>query len=159
VVRNSIEQKSKAEAAKAKAKELGEEADRLRLAARGTEGLISEAIAKVDPRGLRFQDGRLVLDTVRGETFFGDLSDGERWRIALDIAIDAGGPGCVIPIEQGAWQDLDPSNRAAIARHAQERQVTILTAECDDGELRAEVFEPVKATNGKATTFAFGDDE
>ena len=113
-------------------------AARVRATADACEGALTEAISKVAPRGLRVRDGRLVVDTVRGETLFGELSHGERWRIALDIAIDALGEGSVLTVAQEAFESLDPENRAAIAEHARSRKTVILTAEADGEDLRVE---------------------
>jgi len=63
---------------------------------------------------------------------------GERWRIALEIAIAAVGEGGLLVIPQEAWEGLDPLNREAIAQQAKAALVVILTAECSDGELTAE---------------------
>ena len=41
----------------------------------------------------------------RSATFYADLSSGERWRIALDIAIQAVGTGGLLVIPQEAWED------------------------------------------------------
>lgn len=82
-----------------------------------------------------------MTTTKRGETFFNDLSAGERWKIALDVAIDAVGERGLIPLAQEAWEGLDPVNRRLIADHVRGRKVTVITAQCDAGELRAEPFE------------------
>ncbi|MBK8184671.1 MAG: AAA family ATPase [Candidatus Competibacteraceae bacterium] len=79
-------------------------------------------------------DGRLVTDTKRGATFYADLSAGERWRIALDIAIQAVGTGGLLVIPQEAWEGLDPANRAAIDAQAKAAKVVVLTAECSADE-------------------------
>jgi len=113
-------------------------ADALRTAAKGVDDVLSRAVAG---QGLRVKDGRLVTTTKRGETFFNDLSAGERWKIALDVAIDAVGERGLIPLAQEAWEGLDPVNRRLIADHVRGRKVTVITAQCDAGELRAEPFE------------------
>jgi hypothetical protein len=126
------------EAAKARAN--AQQADLYRDAAKGVDEIVSRSIAAVAPRGMGVKDGRLVVETDRGMELFSDLSAGERWRLALDVAIDAVGEDGVVPIAQEAWEGLDPQNRIAIAQHARERQVWICTAEADEGDLRAEVF-------------------
>lgn len=118
------------------------DADRLRGAARGCWEVVAEAVARVAPEGIRFDDGRLVLDTeARGTTYLADLSEGERWRIALPACIKAVGAGGVLAIAQEAWEGLDPTNRAAIVAAAKAGGVAIYTAEATDGEIRAEVVE------------------
>jgi hypothetical protein len=122
----------------AKAKQLRADAQKLRDAAKLTDEVLSEAVACAV---LRVDGGRLVTTTKRGATYYGDLSQGERWKIALDIASDRVGVGGLIVVEQPAWESLDPQNRRLIAEHAKSRRVVILTAEADDGELRSEVFQ------------------
>lgn len=124
------------------AKEHAAKALKLREAAKGTDEVLSGVVAKTGCP-LRVEAGRLVLDTRRGATYFADLSHGERWKMALDIAIDAVGAKGVLTIPQEAWESLDGINRDAIAEHVAGRGVVILTAEAsNDEELIAEVFEP-----------------
>jgi energy-coupling factor transporter ATP-binding protein EcfA2 len=110
----------------------------LRKAAAGVDAALSRAVAS---ESLRVVDGRLVTTTKRGDTYYADLSEGERWRVALDIAIEAVGERGVITIPQDAWEGLDPKNRAAVAQHLKGRKVTAITAEAADGELRAEAYD------------------
>lgn len=112
-------------------------AQRLRKAAAAADSVLSEIVAC---ESLRVEDGRLVTDTARGATYFADLSEGERWKIAIDLAADRVGEGGLIVIPQVAFESLDPTNREAIADHARRRRVNILTAEAADGELRAEAY-------------------
>lgn len=124
------------------AKEHAAKAAKLREAAKGTDEVLSSVVAKTGCP-LRVEAGRLVLDTKRGATYFAELSHGERWKMALDIAIDAVGPKGVLTIPQEAFESLDPTNRRLIADHVRGTGVVILTAEAsDDEELTAELFEP-----------------
>lgn len=120
------------------------DAEALRQAARGTDGVLAEMLAKVAPAGLTISDARLVLTLPDGtRKFYADLSDGERWKIALDLAIDALGDARVLAISQLAWEGLDIDARRAIDEHARQRQTVIVTAEADHDvvrELRAETF-------------------
>ncbi|MFH0810937.1 MAG: hypothetical protein V2A77_10805 [Pseudomonadota bacterium] len=122
------------------------DAVRLREAARATDDVLSQMVACPV---LRVDKGRLVTDSDRGVEPFAELSHGERWRIALDIAIDrldeleAAGADVhrlIVVSRQEAWEGLDETNRRAIHQHAIERRVTLLVAEATDGELRAEVY-------------------
>ena len=113
-------------------------AERLRDAAKLTDDVLSKAVASVGV--LRIEGGRLVLDTERGATYFHDLSDGERWKIAICIAAKSVGEGGVLVIDQVGWEGIDPNNRLLVDQYAKEYGVTILTAEADVGELRAEQF-------------------
>jgi len=105
----------------------------LREAAKGTDEVLSAVVAKLGT-DLRVVAGRLVLKTKRGDTYFADLSHGERWKIALDIAIRAVGAGGVIVIPQEAWEGLDPIARQTIVDHVKGSEVVILTAECSADE-------------------------
>jgi energy-coupling factor transporter ATP-binding protein EcfA2 len=114
----------------------------LRKAAAGVEAVLSGMVQQAGVAGLQVRDGRLVaIVPERGEVYFAELSDGERWRLALDAAIAAVGPGGLIPVNQQAWEGLSPKNRGAIADHARAARVTVLTAEAAEGELRVEEFE------------------
>jgi len=118
-----------------------EKAESLREAARATDDVLSSTVAKPGCP-LRVEAGRLVTKTKRGKTYYADLSDGERWRIALDIAIDAVGPGGVLPIPQSAWEQIDPLNRREIAEHVRGKGVVFLTAESSSDEaIVADVFD------------------
>lgn len=115
-------------------------AETLREAGRRIDDVLSEQIAKLKSP-IKVKAGRLVLQTHRGETFFADLSEGERCKLALDIAIEAVGPGGLLSIPQEFYESLDPANRQAICDHVKGRGVVILTAEATDGPLRAELQE------------------
>ncbi len=122
--------------------ELLRKVKRLREAAKGTDDVLSELVAQSGCE-LRVEAGRLVCDTVRGSTYYSDLSAGERWKIAIDIAVGAVGNRGVLTIPQEAWEGLDTINRQTIAAHAVERGVVILTAECSVAdEVTPEVYSP-----------------
>ncbi len=129
------QQRERADALILTAQEYADEAKELREKARKTDEVLSEIVSDIPSCPLRVVDGRLVTDTKRGATFYADLSAGERWRIALDIAIQAVGTGGLLVIPQEAWEGLDPANRTAIDEQAKAAQVVVLTAECsaDDG--------------------------
>ena len=113
-------------------------ADALRGAAKATDDVLSSLI----PSGpLRVEGGRLVVSTDRSQSeLFSDLSDGERWRIAIDVAADQLPPHGLLVIPQVAYEGLTESTRQAINAHAKQRQVVIITAEAIDGELHATEF-------------------
>lgn len=142
IVQRALEQKAKAERHADASRDARKRADNLRAAANGIDGVLADAIRKVLPDGLSVSGGRLYVATDRGRELFTELSAGERWRVALDVVINAVGDRGVVAVEQEAWEGLDPANRDAIARHAEARGVWILTAECDAGALRAEDYVP-----------------
>lgn len=140
IVDRSAGLRKEAERLQAQARSADLLASELRMAASGTEKVVTEAVSRVCPDDMRIHEGRLMVSTSsRGLIPFSELSEGERWRRAIGIAVAAVGPGGLLVCNQASWEGLDPKNRAAIAQHARELQTVILTAECDEGELRAEV--------------------
>jgi energy-coupling factor transporter ATP-binding protein EcfA2 len=88
--------------------------------------------------GLFVEGGRLRIATDRGpDELFGELSHGERWKAAIDVCVSSVGNKALIVIPQEAWEGIDPGNRTDLAEHARANHVTILTAECGDGEIEA----------------------
>ena len=85
--------------------------------------------------------------TKRGQsTYFAELSQGERYTAAIDIAVDAfkaerdKDPLLVLP--GSAWVEIDPINQEAINKHAKKKNVVILVERpTADEEIRAEVYE------------------
>jgi hypothetical protein len=113
-------------------------AEKLRQAARSVDQVLSQKLP-VGP--LRAEAGRLVLDTERGEGApYDECSVGEAWTYALPYGIKAVGKGGVIAVMQEAWDGLDSENRTRIAKAAKDGFCWLITAEVDDGDLRAEVF-------------------
>ena len=98
------QQRERADALALTAQEYADEAKELREKAKQTDEVLSEIVAEIPACPLRVIDGRLVTNTKRGATFYADLSAGERWRIALDIAIQAVGTSGLLVIPQEAWE-------------------------------------------------------
>lgn len=119
-----------ADLARRAAAEAAERAARLRESARATDDVLSELVGRVTRR-LRVDAGRLVCDTDRGAEPFAELSPGERWRIALEVAAEQVGQGGLVTVPQEAWEGLDPVHRAEVAEIARHVGVVILTAEAD----------------------------
>lgn len=142
MIRAALHNAEKAASHRRAAQEARDRALRYRDAGRATDDALSAAI---QCEALRVEsDGkatRLVCDTDRGKSIpFHDLSEGERWKIAIDIAADQVGEGGLIVIPQHAWEALDGANRIAVHRHAVERKVRIITAEASaDPEAPKEV--------------------
>lgn len=145
VVRRAIQQR---ERARVKAEESGNaraRANDLREAARGCEGIVSAALAKVCPAGMSVHEGLLVVETDRGLEPFDELSHGERWRWTLGIcARTIKAPGLLICRQEG-WESLDPATQKSVDAMARELGIVILAAKADDGELRSELFGEVGA--------------
>lgn len=115
------------------ADEYREDAENLRHAAGQVDRVLSDCVARAGTP-LKVKEGRLVLQTKRGETYFGELSSGERWRLGLDLAIEAGGPNCVHVVPQECWEGLDPVARRELAEHVRKRGALVLTAEASEDE-------------------------
>ncbi|MCR9295441.1 MAG: AAA family ATPase [bacterium] len=141
---NAEEEKSKHEAAVkaagegAKVLKYAEEAEQLREMAKGTDSVVTGLLPSSCP--LQVQDGTLVYERNGEVVDYQELSEGERWEIALDVAIDAVGCGGVIPCSQEAWQALDTESKEAIAGQCKAAHVWLVTGEVDDGPLRVESF-------------------
>lgn len=116
--------------------------ERMREAAKAVDVLLSRLVADAGTT-LRVNAGRLVLDTAaRGETFFHELSAGERWAVVLPIAIRAVGPNGVFVIPQEAFEGLDPLNRERLADALVGTGVVGITAEAtEDEQVTADVVE------------------
>lgn len=134
-----LAQRRRHEELMSQADEAERRASLLRHAAWGTDEVLSGLVSRVTKR-LRVENGRLVTDTDRGVEPFAELSPGERWRIALEIAAEQVGKGGLVTVPQEAWEALDPLNRAEIAEIARSVGVVIITAEADEhNQIEAEV--------------------
>jgi DNA repair ATPase RecN len=144
LIRKAKEDLLRADRFEAQAKCLSARAERLRDAAKATDDILSDAV-KSDV--LRVSGGRLVIDTDRGKDIpFAELSDGERWRIALCEAAKRVGEDGLIVLPQQAWDAQDPDNQILIHNLAKELKVHVLSGKRARGELRAEAFDPEKAS-------------
>lgn len=115
-------------------------AEKIRDIARSTDTAIERALVGSGFTGVSIVQGRLCVKTDRGTEPVSELSHGERWRLALDIASRGLGKGALLAVCQEAWESLDPTNRRAVAEMARERGIVLVTAEASEGELRAESF-------------------
>jgi hypothetical protein len=116
----------------AKIKAAQEGAKALREKAKGVEKLLGKIIPETSP--IKFDEsGRLVVKTDRADQeYFTELSDGERWGLAIDIAVSTMKTGGIMTIPQTAWQELAPTVQAEIAAKCRERKVTAVTAAITD---------------------------
>jgi hypothetical protein len=91
------------------------------------------------------KSARLVTDTERGPSIpYHDLSDGEKWTIAIDIGADQVGEGGLLVISQIGWEGIDGANRQEIHHHAVSRGVYILTAEASSDPEAAHEIVPTR---------------
>lgn len=149
-VREAIEKEQRAASYRTEAEKLEQKAARYRDAAKATDEVLSLSI---DCKHLRVEsDGdsaRLVTDTARGPgVAYHELSEGERWKIAIDIGADQVGKGGLLVISQVGWEGIDGRNRRLIHDHAVQREVYILTAEAaSDPDARREIVAQTLTTH------------
>lgn len=122
---------ARAQQHKQAAKEANDKAAKYRDAGKLTDEVLSNTIQckqlRVESDG---KSARLVTDTQRGKSInYHDLSEGERWTLAIDIGAEQVGAGGLLVISQVGWEGIDGANRLAIHQHAVNRGVYILTAE------------------------------
>lgn len=129
----------------AEAARLDNQAAAIRGAAKQTDDVLSGLVSS---NRIRVEAGRLVVDHERrGKPIpFADLSKGEKWRLALLEAADrlreiGADQIALIPIPQQAWEGLQPKVRSEIQAEARRLRVCIVAAQCDDGPLRATLFD------------------
>ncbi len=153
IIRRALAAKENARQFQKKADDHRREAARLRDAAKATDNVLSDIVGRLGCP-LRVEGGLLVTDeNKRGKGVrFAELSMGERYAIAVPIAIKAVGKGGVFTLKQEAFEGLDYKNRQMIHELLCGSEVAMITAECskdapDDG-LRSEVYEP----NGQAVS-------
>lgn len=114
----------------------------LRDAASATDDVLTELVQSAVLKVKTF-DGvpRLVIPTKRGPaTLYRDLSDGERWFVAVEAAVERLPAGGLLVLRQSAWEGLSPKTRKLVDDRARSHGVHVLTAMAADGELRAESF-------------------
>lgn len=108
-------------------------AEFLRDAAKKTQNVLAEVV-KGSCEQLRVSsDFRLIVDHAkRGECYFSELSEGERWKIGIEIALSVfakkGIPG-LLQIPQHCWEALDGDNRTVIREAIAGTDLAIITAE------------------------------
>lgn len=140
VIRRAIESANKASAIRDEADQLAAMAVKLRALARSTDTVLEQALVDAGYSTIKVHDGRLCVESDRGLEPFSELSHGERWRMALDLAARGLPKGAVLPVCQEAFESLDPANREFVNALAKERGLVIVTAEACGGDLRAEVY-------------------
>lgn len=128
-----------------------EQAKQLRDVAASTGKIVSKFLPTSCPLVVN-ADGVLGVHDADGSwEAMSDLSEGERWEVALSVAIEAVGPGGVIPCDQNAWQSLDSESKAEVARRCKEACVYLVSGEVADGPLRVESYEPEREWNAVAS--------
>lgn len=100
--------------------------------------MLSKAI---EVPGLWIDGGRIMTKTKRDDTYFAELSDGERTKIALKLGLDRVGKDGLLALEQVFWEGLRPSVQAEIDQAAKDLGVCVIAAQVsEDDELKADRF-------------------
>ena len=147
LVRAAKEKLAQAKAHQEAAAEHRKAAMRLRDAAKGTDDVLSQAVASTRysvEEGVLM--GRLPTNGQVPKPYF-EMSDGERTMIAVAEKIERaravepdGERLAVVDMPQRVAQDLPPSVLNQLFREAARQNTCIITAMVDDGDLRAEVW-------------------
>lgn len=143
IVRRSLEAQAKANELALKSQKHKKLADQWRQKAKAVDEVLSQVIAGLgcpitvgeDEKGLRL----MVNHVKRGSIYFSELSAGEKWATVIPIAINAVGEDGVFVLPQHAWEGLQPRIREAVISQLHGSRVTMITAQCADGAIRAEV--------------------
>lgn len=151
-IKTAIEQKAAVEklrkdavAERESAKKSSEQAAKYRQSAEDVDLVLADAIKDI-ACGVRISNGRLWAKNSEGvEVYVSELSPGKRTTLAIEIAASSASGGEMGVLEQEAWESLDPVNQEYVVRRMIEKGIVLVTAECDEGELRAEcITEPAK---------------
>jgi hypothetical protein len=139
-VHSEAHRRALAEAKEAEELRAAAEADgaRMREAAAHVPTLLGEILAAAGAAGVTVIEGRLAAVDGDVVTDWARLSDGQRTRRAIEIALAVYPPNAVIPLGAATWAHLDPENRALVGRMAVEGERFILTEQPTEGELRVE---------------------
>lgn len=119
---------------------LAKQAEIMRTIARSTDHVLEQSLIDAGFDSVKVHDGRLCVKSDRGLEPVSELSTGERWRLALDIAARSLPAGALLSVHQEGWQSLDNELKREVAAMAKERGLVIITAQVDEGELRSEVL-------------------
>lgn len=138
-LRKANEHRAEAERWRTIANKAAARAMELRNAAERTDEVLSDAVSRAGTP-LLVEAGRLkVAGTKRtdGKTNYGELSQGERARLAVRIAVEqikkTGKPG-LIALSQELFEGLDPVARQGIADEVVGTGIVVLTAEASSDE-------------------------
>ena len=110
----------------------------LRSAATGIPKRLQEIFAEEGLGGLSIVGGRLaVMENGELKDFETRQSDGQRIKIALDLAVKAC-PEMFLPVSGAFYAALDPANKKNFHKISREKLLYVLTEEAADGDIRIE---------------------
>lgn len=133
LIRDGLKRVAEATELDGKRKAAVKHSEQLRDAAKSVLDVLAEQVKTLVP-GIKLDpELRIVVPhPIRTECFYSDLSHGERWKLALDIAVASFrrlGIRGVLAIPQEAWEGLDGRNRALLADLVAETDLIVFTAE------------------------------
>jgi len=120
-----------------------QQATSLRETAAQSDEVLSKAITVP---GVSWYGSRMLYETDGNKELFDRLSEGQRWRVAVDTAViglgELNGDGTRLSVlKQEAWQALDTKLRDHVYDLVKAGRINIVTGEVSDGPLRAEIYE------------------
>ncbi len=119
-------------------------ANALRDAASRTDDVLSDTICRLLDQ-MKVEQGRLLYNyPKRGKYIpFDELSQGEAYTVAIDIAASVLGVGGVFVLNQAAWGELNDRSRDLVAERCREKGCVMITAQAtEDPELTVSFYEP-----------------
>ncbi len=154
-VRDGHLKKKQAETHRAEYKKATKQAEEYRATAASVDDVLSKAI-KCEELSIKTigEETRIVVPGhQRGPTTcYHELSEGERWRIAIILGAHQVGEDGLLVVPQHAWESLDVFVRDVISSTAKETKVYVLTAEAQRNRDQEETF----ATHSYAGTLDSG---
>ncbi len=135
LIRDAIKRKAEAAKLDEERNEAVKRSESLREAARSVLDVLASGVKSLVPGIILDNTFRIVVPhPVRTTCFYAELSHGERWKLALDIAVAAfqrKGERGVLAIPQEAWEALDGVNRKVVAEHVAKTDLIVFTAEAE----------------------------
>lgn len=133
LIRDGLKRVAEATELDGKRKAAVKHSEQFRDAAKSVLDVLAEQVKTLVP-GIKLDpELRIVVPhPIRTECFYSDLSHGERWKLALDIAVASFrrlGIRGVLAIPQEAWEGLDGRNRLLLADLVAETDLIVFTAE------------------------------
>lgn len=135
-------------------------AQALRDAASRTDDVLSDTICRLLDQ-MKVEQGRLLYNyPKRGKYIpFDELSQGEAYTVAIDIAASVLGVGGVFVLNQAAWGELNDRSRDLVAERCREKGCVMITAQAtEDPELTVSFYEPRANLNESENAGGFAAD-
>ncbi len=142
-LRKAAETRKTIEETRQEAKQIAEEAEELRAAAKAGASLLVDPINKIGC-GIEIDDQMRVVcvnHPIRGQCYFEELSDGERVTIAFNLmtqmSIGVDMPA-VVPMPQQFWESLDPIAKQAAKEAVSKTKLMVVVARATAKEVESD---------------------